>query len=319
MRLLPVFTLLLLFATCTKTSIRPVAQEECVDVEPFTSWTFEELYHTQYPLHVKLDLNPVNSNQISLVTFDSMSNPKARIYDSELNKITELPALGASSAPRWSPDGRHLLFFKPVYNSSGNPRGYSIFTYSIADGTLKQISADHLDFHPSWNADGTKITFLRNLSPFTRIITDLDGNILSTIYPTVSNAGSWFTDSLALRKDHEGMYISNLYTSVTDTLLMTDASGRTGNGADWVNDQQLMYVNTEGIHTYDLLTGISTPVRKTCLSMSYSLIGVNEADNKVVLRGTEYVRQDSIGGVKDIGIYTMSLDGHHIERLNIPN
>ena len=59
--------------------------------------------------------------------------------------------------PRWSPDGQRLVFY------SNRPGIYSIFTYDLATGALKQeTEAAHEAAEPDWSPDGGRIAFTWN-------------------------------------------------------------------------------------------------------------------------------------------------------------
>ena len=75
-----------------------------------------------------------------------------------------LKDLGEIFNPSWSPDGKHIVF-------SAMKGGLSdLFVYTIADGTLAQLTDDEFaDLHPAWSPDGKTIAFASD-----RFTTSLD-------------------------------------------------------------------------------------------------------------------------------------------------
>jgi Tol biopolymer transport system component len=73
--------------------------------------------------------------------------------DMRRNEI-RLKELGEIYNPSWSPDGEQIVF-------SALKGGLSdLFVYTLADGTLAQITDDAFaDLHPSWSPDGKTIAF----------------------------------------------------------------------------------------------------------------------------------------------------------------
>jgi hypothetical protein len=78
-----------------------------------------------------------------------------------------LDELGEVYNPSWSPDGQRIVF-------SALKDGLSdLFLYSVATGTVEQLTADpYADLHPAWSPDGRTIALTTDR--FTSRIDDLD-------------------------------------------------------------------------------------------------------------------------------------------------
>jgi Tol biopolymer transport system component len=89
--------------------------------------------------------------------------------DPDGGRLTNLTAgsAGAEFAPRWSPDGRKILFTTDRTTAANNPEGdVEIFVMNADGSHQKQITANIFDDeNPTFSPDGRKIVFQRDLDP----------------------------------------------------------------------------------------------------------------------------------------------------------
>jgi hypothetical protein len=127
---------------------------------------------------------------------------------------------GMNETPRWSPDGRQLLFARQVISPEAPGMWTSAAIYAIgADGTgLRRITpAGMVAFAPSWSPDGTSIAFVNTqmiINASRTSVTDmlddvwtvrLDGTDLSRLTDDGgSYAPSWTVDGQRLTFARDG-------------------------------------------------------------------------------------------------------------------
>jgi Tol biopolymer transport system component len=70
-------------------------------------------------------------------------------------------ALSNAADPRWSPNGRELVFERDIPGGT-SLTGFSAVWRSNADGSgLRQLTSDHTDGDADWSPDGRRIVFVR--------------------------------------------------------------------------------------------------------------------------------------------------------------
>lgn len=82
--------------------------------------------------------------------------------DAKPRRLTNVDA--ASSAPRWTPDGEHLLFARSSRPEADMPRRWSsLYRLRVSDGTEQRLTDDsHSAFDPLPSPDGRWIAYIRN-------------------------------------------------------------------------------------------------------------------------------------------------------------
>jgi len=149
------------------------------------------------------------------------------IDGTRLQQITFIPE--GACQPRWSPDGRQLVFVSPCTRDLDTYPGASLFLVDIDSGNLTPLpSSPGGDYDPSWSHDGTRIVFTslrRNRVPSLYVINLLDNS--------VTHIG-----------DPEGRFTSDASWSPTEDLIAYVAA-----------DSQLYVMKPDGTEPTRLIVG----------------------------------------------------------------
>jgi Tol biopolymer transport system component len=123
-------------------------------------------------------------------------------------------AVGNDAQPRWSPDGRRLLF------SSDDGHGYQIVVASGKDREAKALAEhDHgMSIDPVWSPDGSQIAFASNRGGnYDIYVMDADGGNLHRLTddPGLDRMPSWSPDGSQIayaseRADNMDIYLMNV-------------------------------------------------------------------------------------------------------------
>ncbi len=127
----------------------PSKDEEVTLVKGERSSAFESLHLLQTRISVD------SGGRIAFVS-KRYERDVIYVYDVLAGKITatyEFPKLFQITSPSWSPDGKAIIFSGATFNGV-----YDIYTYSIADSKLRQLTNDiYYDTEPVYTFDGDVI------------------------------------------------------------------------------------------------------------------------------------------------------------------
>jgi Tol biopolymer transport system component len=142
---------------------------------------------------------------------------------SDQQNLTPKPG-NQGGAPRWSPDGRAILFTAAPPGQPPFPNGWpSSDVYVMnADGSGRQNlthTPEGGEFDPSWSPDGQHIAFTRLTAPpweLRIIVMNADGSGKHAVTPTITHTGdrgitaAWSPDGRRIAFDeHDAIYVVN--------------------------------------------------------------------------------------------------------------
>lgn len=298
---------------------RPVAEESCVETGRKSNDILEPTYLPQYPHADRLAVNPLNADECVFRYFDeSTSFAVLKYYNRATGEFRTILEAGISHIS-WHENGWLLFTSRPELAVPAN----NVYKMRSDGSQLTQLSTGNRDFYPSFNKTGDRITYLSGLvGDLRRYVIDADTKevIVERLEHYKPLYRTWETDSLLLSNWVPGLYLHNVYTSITDTVIYTNP-GESGGEQIRINEELIYYTNDEGIHRFNLITRTGQLIRKTCESMYYLLRGhTTHPETRLILEGREYIPSttDTIGGELHRDIFLMSLDGYELEQVIIP-
>jgi Tol biopolymer transport system component len=141
-----------------------------------------------------------------------------------VRKVIEVEGFTAHRAPRWSPDGKHLVF-----SARKAPGGLRVCFVCAADGTgLREIGPGDM---PDWSPDGKQIVYDDRRTPGAIVVQNLDGQGSSEIASGQSPRWSPDGRKLAFRRD-KNVHVLDLISGEEHALLSAPAYN-VYNGMDW--------------------------------------------------------------------------------------
>lgn len=166
--MVPTFTSVIEFPTNTQVPILAIVSKTPTHVSSPTPTVTETLFPTLTSTHEPLPTitptpPPTPMGGSAQIAFASNRSGAVEIWlmnidGSELEQITNIPE--GACQPRWSPDGKRIIFISPCERHLISYPGASLFIIN-ADGTglvpLPNVPGG--DFDPSWSPDGSQIAF----------------------------------------------------------------------------------------------------------------------------------------------------------------
>jgi Tol biopolymer transport system component len=124
----------------------------------------------------------VNPDLIQGVTSDVYL---LNLANDSVTKLVSQP--GPDSNPRWSPDGKQIVFSSAMGNTTYFASNSRLAIVSAAGGTPRSIT-DNFDENPNlleWRADGIYFTGLQRIASHLFRVDPVSGKIMSGVRPTV--------------------------------------------------------------------------------------------------------------------------------------
>lgn len=141
---------------------------------------------------------PILAGQALLFTSDRDGNVEIYAMLPDGGKPIRLTRNGANDfAPKWSPDGRKILFLSERVTDSKGAGTYEIFVMNADGSDVRRVTNnDVLETSPSWSPDGTRILYATTGSSSKIFVMNSDGSGLKqlTSNPYADSLPQWSPD-----------------------------------------------------------------------------------------------------------------------------
>jgi|TARA_B110000263_G_C15302152_1_gene508549 Tol biopolymer transport system component len=199
---------------------------------------------------------PVNKNHLYTMNTDGLGNTMLLETDFE------------PQWPRWSPDGKEILF------NTYDKEYVGVYSLNFIDGSLKKIKISPSAELPCWSSDGRNIAFMSE-DEIGIVISSLDGNVLRTIAGKGINGAyqSWSpkNDQLVFESGRDGnpeIYTINPVTGkelkrLTNNKMLDEwpSFSKDGSLIAWVRgvegDKNIWVMNKDGSHPRQISQNIN--------------------------------------------------------------
>jgi Tol biopolymer transport system component len=251
---------LLLFITCKEEKVKPVAENrepcELLPENPGIGWGWD--YNTVYPLYYNAVINPNNSQEIAYQYADSALPYTTRLFKINLQTgEKKLLADGVTEGPDYSIKG-WLVFI----------RGSGIWIVKDNGDSLRQLPSEGVNYSPSWSPDGNTVIFSRSInSHYYTLLMDMQGH-LDTIRNIRVRDAHWSPDGAKIIAAQDSEIIFIRMPSKKISRIPADPS-TSPVGLRWLTNNEFIYSNRLGLHSYNLSTQSSRLLIPACESVAY--------------------------------------------------
>ncbi|MCB0644859.1 MAG: hypothetical protein KDC44_24605, partial [Phaeodactylibacter sp.] len=286
MRILLCFScfLLALNLACERSEVEP--SPDCIGFEDsYTGFGHEPAIYIQYPSYEMPYFNPNNSDEIIFRYADGTSQEFDLIKYNWRTQVKETLYTGYfNKRPRW---GKQDWILLNVLDSLG----FNIYKMR-SDGTnLTKLTAQNRCFSPEWNYASDQFIYrLDEVGSDIFIISDINGQPLDSVLVGPETFGSWQHPYLFANGSYLGLFIGNLTTSEYGLIYDPGALAQSLNGAEWFDEQRVIWCHTTGIYITDVFSKTTTQIRSTCNTDTYQFPSYAPEIDKVIFQRMQRIK-----------------------------
>jgi hypothetical protein len=306
---------IIFFTHCTKSKVENECittpqSEECIDIPPPTGGTFWGYQWTKFlPYYDHPNFNPNNPEELIFRLQETLADSLFQLVTYNLStKEQEVIHVGNFVVPRWSKKD-WILFAQSDYN---------IYKIKSNGDSLTQLTFSGKCHGADWNIIGDKFIYYTIDGNNFSVISDENGNSLDTIQPS-GIFPSWQHDSLILNPQHMGFTITNPKVSGYN-YINDDESDPSFTLAEWLDNENAIGANNNGIFRADINTGEFTQILESCNAKFYSYPTVSKISNKVVFQRSDkqLIETEVNKGTLTSRMFMMNFDGSEREEIILP-
>lgn len=320
------FSLVLLIFSCTKNRI-----ESCPTLpNSITNGTFIGFSYDFDTSFSSPCFNPTNPNEIGFIevgphyTLGASSLPTTKLvrFNTKTKKKNIILAASnyISGATQWSKND--WIFFR----MQGDDGGFYVWKIKSSGDSLTQLTTWPKSGVPKLNKREDKIIyFIGDYLPRIAVVIDVNGNPLDTVSvedcPSCMSYGSWKHDSLFVGGWPFKMMIMDIELDSSVIYQEIKASHSSGGGTIWLDNENVIWSNQDGVYRINIVTDESSLIRLNCESQMYAARDYSPSTDKVLLTKLYFKKTDLVKqlGVGSREIVMMNTDGTSEEIIKIDN
>jgi hypothetical protein len=189
--------------------------------------------------------------------------------------------------PKWSEKGWILAIIR-------NGTGRGLFKIKPNGGGLTFLKAGSLT-NPAWIDNGARILAYESNTGYNTYVIDETGGFIDTINHLLTYS-SFFKSKIAARKLLPGkvdivvfqngeIIWSHPYTEEFFNFT----------GLDWLNEEEIIWTNYNGIYRANITTGHISPIKEPCPNITYtSVSAARDGSNRLLLTRHDYLFENNI-------------------------
>jgi hypothetical protein len=306
MKYLYIIITFILFFSCEKDNITSSdSNNDCIEIPPSQSMLGYDYTNDTNSIAFPC-FNPNNGNEI-LFVHQRYSNSSHKLY--KYNLITHNKELILTSEIYFQPDwGINNWILLGLNNN--------IFKIKTNGDSLIQLSFDGGIYKPVFNSI-SELYICSNTDKREFYVCNMDGYCVDTIKDVyITSPFDWNNENNISLPTNEGVYIYN-YSNSNTSLLCEEFSGPYISRAKWINNNEFVFANKEGIYKTNIVTNLTIMINYFCNAWSYSSPDYSNELNKLIW---QKVKKKKIGEnlieVKSV-LVLMDTDGTNEQEIEI--
>lgn len=293
--------------SCQKVEILPPPKKQIpchsqLELIPITDTCMEALLEDPWGLVIDY---PGQDNRYRFAAFDPSSYKQFLFFQDELvmganfctGEIWTIEdsirfSLSLPRIPKWSEKGWILLVRWIGDNAYPEERG--LYKIKPNGDSLTFLLNENI-IYPIWFENGKKIYCINQDTPFDRFILNTDGEEIGTFSFKLVQSSYYAGKFAGLMHPSNWKIVVIEDTIVSKQLWPVNQTAYDFTALDWLNEDEIVWIDSKGIYRGDINTGQHELVKEVCPNIHYSSISAaRDGSNRLLLTRRDYLFENGI-------------------------
>ncbi|MBK6904112.1 MAG: hypothetical protein IPH04_15260 [Saprospirales bacterium] len=273
--------------------------DTCFEPLPTDPWGFLPVYPGQSDFYQYPSFDPKFFGQFLFcydATNGSYAVKGANFCTGEIWTIHD--SIGFSRSwprlPKWSEKG-WILLVRWIDAGTPFPSERGLYKIKPNGDSLTFLLNSNVVTHPIWVDNGNSILANLNGTEYNSFILNSDGTLLDTL-PVLLTHSSSYESKIAARRLLPGQVDIVVFQNEEITWSYPYTEGfQNFRGLDWLNEEELVWINDNGIYRANTTTSQIDLVKEVCPNIQYSSISAaRDGSNRLLLTRRDYLFENGI-------------------------